>query len=536
MRVPWFSKRKKCRRMNNVYAQVQAFYDEAPHLTPLSQECVDGFLRQLAWQGKNAAELMEQWQNVRRLLLYMMFADIVFFEDLRAVQISLAVEWLAVQEEEFKLKLSFVRPFLNTLRDLADYLEGKKFIDGAPGVREAAQRMVEGGRLHLLELPAVGFAEAKGLDIVEVVRRNQQQFGLAETAQRVADLLERAYTRMSGYFQNTVFQEDINRAVFLYGGESMLAPEEGPQRDAFWTSFWDFFLFDYHLLRNDRQPIRHFLIHNEANLSAEEAALLEDMAQSQFTVFYVQRVLDAETVECIDLLRGTAFNMPMPGFGLDWKGFLFLGHVRTGAASMANYVCHFTSYETSRALQRRIQTEVHRMQVWFSCQSGAGSMDDFLCRHAAAVRQLVMQMAHGERFQVLPELVEHEKPPVAAETEELSPVVEILKEVAPVFGLSHYDVQMLETMWRHYCAVQGRPRFRRPESWGGALLLAYGGINDLDHIQAGIASDFLDVSHTLLKKNYEQLCRSLELTAYDVRYLNEQGLVSVVSGEAWEQD
>ena len=56
------------------------------------------------------------------------------------------------------------------------------------------------------------------------------------------------------------------------------------------------------------------------------------------------------------------------------------------------------------------------------------------------------------------------------------------------------------------------------------------------HIQAGIASDFLDVSHTLLKKNYEQLCRSLELTAYDVRYLNEQGLVSVVSGEAWEQD
>ena len=111
MRVPWFSKRKKCRRMNNVYAQVQAFYDEAPHLTPLSQECVDGFLRQLAWQGKNAAELMEQWQNVRRLLLYMMFADIVFFEDLRAVQISLAVEWLAVQEEEFKLKLSFVRPF-----------------------------------------------------------------------------------------------------------------------------------------------------------------------------------------------------------------------------------------------------------------------------------------------------------------------------------------------------------------------------------------------------------------------------------------
>ena len=44
--------------MNNVYAQVQAFYDEAPHLTPLSQECVDGFLRQLAWQGKNAAELI----------------------------------------------------------------------------------------------------------------------------------------------------------------------------------------------------------------------------------------------------------------------------------------------------------------------------------------------------------------------------------------------------------------------------------------------------------------------------------------------
>ena len=108
--------------------------------------------------------------------------------------------------------------------------------------------------------------------------------------------------------------------------------------------------------------------------------------------------------------------------------------------------------------------------------------------------------------------------------------------MSPVFGLSYYDVQMLETMWRHYCVVQGRPRFRRPESWGGALLLAFGGINDLDHIQAGIVSDFLEVSHTLLKKNYEQLCRSLELTGYDVRYLNEQGLVAVVSGEAWEQD
>lgn len=70
---------------------------------------------------------------------------------------------------------------------------------------------------------------------------------------------------------------------------------------------------------------------------------------------------------------------------------------------MANYVCHFTSYETSRALQRRIQTEVRCMQEWCSCQNQADSMDAFLCRHAAAVRQLVMQMANGERFQVLPE-------------------------------------------------------------------------------------------------------------------------------------
>ena len=522
--------------MYNVYAQVQAFYSEAPHFTPLSQECVEGFLRQLAWQGESAVKLLEQWQNVRRVLLYMMFADIIFFEDLRAVQVSLAVEWLAVQEEEFKLKLSSVQPFLNTLCDLADYLEGKKYIAGAPGIREAAQRMVEGGRLNLLELPAVGFAEAKGIDVVEVVRRNQQQFGLAVSAQRVSDLLERAYTRMSGYFQNPVFQEDINRAVFLYGGESLAAPEEGPQRDAFWTSFWDYFLFDYHLLRNDRQPIRHFLMHTGEKLSAEEAALLEDMSQSRFTVFYVKRVLDAETVECIDLLRETSFSMPMPGFGLDWKGFLFLGHVRTGAASMANYVCHFTSYETSRALQRRIQTEVQRMQAWFACQYEAGSMDDFLLRHAAAVRQLIMQMAHGDRFQVLPELARHEQPPFMEREKEASQVMEVVKEVAPVFGLSYYDVQMIEMMWLHYCLIQGRPRFRRPESWGGALLLAFSGINDLDHIEAGLISDFLDVSHTLLKKNYEQLCRSLELTGYDVRYLNEQGFVAVVSGEAWEQD
>ena len=176
------------------------------------------------------------------------------------------------------------------------------------------------------------------------------------------------------------------------------------------------------------------------------------------------------------------------------------------------------------------------MQEWCSCQNQADSMDAFLCRHAAAVRQLVMQMANGERFQVLPELTGHAKLPVATETEETSPVVEIVKEVAPIFGLSHYDVEMIETMWRHYCLVEGQPRYRRPESWGGALLLAFGGINDFDHIQAGMISDFLDVSHTLLKKNYEQLCHSLELAGYDVRYLNEQGLVSVVAGEAWEQD
>ena len=48
----------------------------------------------------------------------------------------------------------------------------------------------------------------------------------------------------------------------------MLAPEEGPQRDAFWTSFWDFFLFDYHLLRNDRQPIR--LVHSRFGLHVVE--------------------------------------------------------------------------------------------------------------------------------------------------------------------------------------------------------------------------------------------------------------------------
>ena len=92
----------------------------------------------------------------------------------------------------------------------------------------------------------------------------------------------------------------------------------------FWIGFWDYFLFDYHLRQDDQTPVAHYL-QGKHRLTRVEKTLLMNLSAAQFSVFYIQRVVDGSWVECVNLLTDEVFRMPYPEFDYKMmKKLLFL--------------------------------------------------------------------------------------------------------------------------------------------------------------------------------------------------------------------
>jgi len=93
-----------------------------------------------------------------------------------------------------------------------------------------------------------------------------------ETLQRLNKMLDELLHRIDDYYKKPAFRRDMDRAIMMYAGpdyDGQEAPSE-EERRGFWFGFWDFFLFDYHLIVSDASPLRYYYEQEREKLSTSE--------------------------------------------------------------------------------------------------------------------------------------------------------------------------------------------------------------------------------------------------------------------------
>lgn len=504
--------------IKNVYDQVRNFYDESIIWNPaIKQEWVEGFLRQKAWQGTSDEKLKDLWRQIRIFTIYLNDADSDDLNEITLIEYSMAIEWLAEHITGFKANLKSVRHIFNVLIDFYTYLFKKKIIDNVDEIKDAAQKITGGKKLNLI----------KSNLMLDELRLSEEGFD-AELSKDfdsiIGDATEGLMLKLGKYFHKKKFSEDFERALYFYIGPFERMPEE--VEDEFWLGFWDYFLFDYHLLDSDLKPLEYFNTAYGEKLSGDEYRILQELLNSKFTVFYVNKILNPNSVECVNLFTGEVFGLPLLDF--DYKSFkklLFFGHVFPTGLVMINYL---TSIEMSINLRRRIKDEVIRQKEIFAIQMPNATLEDFFNRHALVLRHTVRILVTLSKVNVT-SIAQLERSYPGVEDKRLAnqAVITLLHQLVVVHRFSLHDQCLLEKMWYDFSQLN-IINVRKPATWATAVFYAYVEINSIDNITAKDLADHLDISTTSLHKNRKQLENVLQLQAFDARYLSEEGFVNLL--------
>ncbi|SDE99800.1 hypothetical protein SPACI_033210 [Sporomusa acidovorans DSM 3132] len=508
--------------IKNVYDEVQIFFDEELEWnSAIKREWVEGFLRQKAWQGADDENLRDLWRNLQMFVSYLAYSGDVAIDEMTAAEYSLAVEWMIVQIEEFKPNVKTVSHFFAILREFYDYLTTKKITFDTAEIEQAAQFMTGSKRLRFIE---------SGDE--ETQQQTKSSLTLPKDIGRiVGEAVERLMLKFSSYFQQENFIEDFDRALVLYLGPLGQMPED-ENDDEFWLEFWDYFLFDYHLLTNDRTPINQFSIDYKDRLTDEERKILHELMGAKFTVFYVESVINQDWVECVNLLTDEKFRLPNPNYDYKLiKKLLFYGHVflqqEEHELVMINFI---TSVEISNNLRRRIKEEINRQKAMLELQQTGATWDDFVGRHANAVRHTIDLLATWARVNVTSYAqVERNFPQPTDDNKTVNKAVtESIAIFMPKFGYSWHDAVLAQKLWRDFSKI-ATVTIRKPAVWAAAVIQAYSQINNGEsELPVDTLAEEMAVGKSSISANRSKIFEALKLEKYDPRYLSEEGIVSLL--------
>ncbi|MDF2928666.1 MAG: hypothetical protein K0Q75_904 [Anaerospora sp.] len=456
--------------MKNVYDEVYSFYEEEIILEPvIKREWVEGYLRQKAWQGANDGELRQIWNHIRYFELYLDATENDYtdcLEDIPAQEYGLVIYWLIDNIQGYKKSLKAARRFFDILLDLYKYLVARRVLLNYDELELAAQEIAGGKRLELFPIA-----------LMDEVEQQHGKSSLVLTSERslstndpevVGETVEHLMTKLGNYFQQREFTDDFHRALFLFNGPLAIIP--GEDQDDFWLGFWDYFLFDYHLLVNDLTPLAHFQSHYGSKLLHDERHILQELLSATFCVFYIDRVINGEWVECVNLFTEEKFAL-------------------------------------------------------FNIQEPAGSWLDMFSRHALVVRHTINALSTMDKVNVTPfNQVDRVYPSIAENSIPNQAVIETLEHLMPEYGFSQHDIRLAKRLWYDYCQLT-RVTVRKPQVWAAAVIFSYSMLNSYNVMPAdNIAAD-LAISKAGIYTNRTKLYDMLQLQKFDPRYLNEEGFV-----------
>lgn len=502
--------------MKNVYDEIQAFYDASIDIEwnfVISKPLLEGYLRQKAWMGYTDKNLKDIWSIIGWFINYLIYADTEDLDEMTVNEYIQAILWIADNNPEFLLNQQSLANFLKILNDFYSYLVSKKILTNTKALAKVEAHFMNNGTFVLPKL--------SDDDIIFHEGFTEDDLLTSSVSNKLNLLLGKLLNKIGMYFKQEDFFYDFNRAVSLYTGPFNTIPED--ESEDFWLGFWDYFLFDYHLILSDDIPIKYFYLLQKDILTHDEIHILEDLLKAKFTVFYIERIMNQSTVECINLFSGAKIQLPIPDNGInDYKKVIFYGHIYADGIVMLNYI---TSIPVSTKFRRRIKEEIIRQKNVYKVQYADASIEDFFERHAILVRHTIDILMSLAKVNVMP-IELFEKQILLIENKEQADVrvIEFLKELAKQYNFGLNAKTLLLKICYDYSYLTNLV-VKNPEIVAGAIFYCFAEINGISIVKIKDVLRKLKFSQTDFQKQYENIFHVLQLKIFDPRYLTEEGFI-----------
>ncbi|MDF2566075.1 MAG: hypothetical protein K0Q53_2479 [Massilibacillus sp.] len=500
--------------MKNVYDDIQAFYNASIEWDfVIPKPLLEGYLRQKAWMGYTDTNLKDIWDIVGWFINYLIYADIEDLDEITVNEYIQAILWIADNNSKFILNQQSLSDFLKVLIDFYSYLAAKKTLTNTKALSQVEDHFMNNGVFILPKL--------SNDDIIFHEGFTEDELLLSDVSYKLNLLLGKLLNKIGMYFKQEEFLYDFNRAISLYTGPFNTIPED--ESEDFWLGFWDYFLFDYHLILSDNIPIKHFYLLEKKNLTHDEIHILEDLLKAKFTVFYIERIINQSTVECINLFNGEKIQLPIPDYGInDYKKVILYGHIYAHGVVMLNYI---TSIPVSIKFRHRIREEIIRQKNVYKVQYTDATMEDFFERHAILVRHTIDILVTLAKVNVMPvELFEKQFPIIENEDQADSRVTELLTELAKKYNFGQNAKTLLLKICREYSFLTNIAVIK-PEVVAGTIFYCFAEINGISIVKIKDVLKKIKLSQTDFQMQYENIFNVLQLKMFDPRYLTEEGFI-----------
>jgi len=502
--------------MDNVYSLVEQFYENntaAGQIVP--QDTVEAYLRRNAWHGADDDELKRIWSVICLLITYVDQLDLYSLGSLTVYDYQEIIYRYANDQSDFMLAEADINRFFSAADKFYEYLQRtRKTEDYRQGLAAAKESLYEGGYFFLPDRRD-GDEFYSSLEHMEEVP--------PETMQRLNKMLDGLLHRIDDYYKNPSFHRDMDRAVVMYAGPDYDGQESLPEeeRRGFWFGFWDFFLFDYHLIVSDDTPLRYYYEHERDKLSTSEQDILRDLLRSRFTVFCIEAVAE-DFVSCRNFFTGETFELPVPELALgNYNHCILYGHIHSHGVMLLNYI---TTLTASPKLQKRMRDVILRQFELFKFQRPQAEIKDFFARHGGVVRHTLQILASYAQLNVLKNHQAIQALPDNPEAATLFATdIDLLRRVARHVGFSKFEVELLVKFFTDYVTVAAVEE--TDDVLITALLLKFAQINGVDLSGQAEIYDLLGIDSGIVRDYMKKIYDTLDCEMFDPRYLTEEAFI-----------
>ena len=511
--------------MNNVFDLIEDFYAQDPEWNNvLRQRYAEDFLRLKSWQGASEEELRQTWDYISELCLYLGNAD-NFLGDMNREDFIDCVGWCCRNISDFIPTAKFIAGFLDAVSELFAHLQKKKIISNAEAPQAAKAKLIVKGKLQLINKDG-SFAD--GCD-------RYNQYATPDLPNKIylniGERLDNLINFMQQFYNDKKYRRDIERANFLFSGILAVGVEKAKMdNDEYSQIFWDYFLFDYRMLKNDKTPVQNFYdtfkvdSFSEASLPAKH--ILGELLQTRLVLFEVLEQTPEGLYSCRNILTGETYVLMLPiDENAETDGFIFLGHIFYNDTMMMNCIRGMLMNKASR---KRFLSMLDSYKDWFSRRylCGIMSWDDFISRNPIFIRHISMLYAAFIRldaFTYTTDVDGYVAQPITNDAVSL-----MLWDMMHSYAFSAYDIFLAKTMWSDYLASTGmkETEVQLSEVWAAGIIYNFVKLNDVyTYDLEQISLMCYGLSKTAITRAAEAVKTALKLEKHDPRYVNEEGLL-----------
>jgi hypothetical protein len=324
---------------------------------------------------------------------------------------------------------------------------------------------------------------------------------------------------------------DLDRAAFLYYG--ILMGYEDEKKDSIEETsecFWDYFLFDYHLLRSDKRPLEFFYERTclpESDDYDEEFAkrnrdVLEELCKARLAIFKIDSYTDDGAFYCTDWLSGEKYTLSLPlEESEDLNDAILLGHIFYNESMIMNYV---SCLKIGKVAQKRLFNTLKSCKEWYNIQDPAADWEAFIARNPMLLRHMVFLYSAFVNLNNFNYETEH-KNYLPTEIDYKDRVILRIRQMMEPYHFAERDIKLVIQLWSDF-KVKFCREVRMPDIWAAGAIFDFIKTNGVyNYDDEKIAELCHNVPLDVMRRMAKEIWVTLGIEKHDPRYINEEGIL-----------